>query len=335
MSLENPLVSIVIPVFNSEAFIAEAINSCINQTYRPIEIICVDNNSEDRSVSLLEQYQKLYPGIIKIHQEAEAGAPAARNRGMAVARGEFIHFLDSDDALLPNAVETLLSEMIPEVDAVSGGEAYYKDHFKGLPAYERKRINNIDYHIADILNDHPNTGALLIRNSAIKYVKWDNSLGAGQDLVFWSELVIANHARIKYIPEIVCNIRIHQSPHRISNKNKKLRAEIHYQAIIKIEELLKSSTFKSQIVEIALNDRKLKHAFNAIHARNFKVSYLTSKGVNKELIKRSSNFKWLSREGVFYFTNLYIGFLFYFLHSKVLKTLDLFQNNKTPVISRR
>lgn len=324
MSFENSLVSVVIPVFNSEAFIAEAINSCLNQSYRPIEIICVDNNSEDNSVSLLEQFQKHYPEIIKIYKEVEAGAPAARNRGMGAARGEFIHFLDSDDALLPNAVDTLIRGMVPEVDAVSGGESYFNEHFEGSPVSERKRIKNVDHQVADILNDHPNTGAVLIRSSAINTVKWDNNLGAGQELAFWCEVVVTNNARIKYIPETVCKIRIHPSPHRISNQKRKIKAEIHYRVILKIEQLLYSSIRKSHLAEIALNDRKLRNAFNAIHEKNFKISYLLSAGIDKKLVKKSTNFKWLSREGIFCISNLYTAFVFYFLNYKIRKKFFVF-----------
>lgn len=324
MNSEKPLVSIVMPVFNAEAFLADAINSCLHQSYRPIEIICADNNSIDESAVLLKRYEKNHPQVVKVIEEKQAGAPAARNKGMAVSRGEFIYFLDSDDALLPNAVKSLVAGMEPGIDAVSGSESYYSNDFENLPVHERKRIRNIDYQLADILNDHPNTGAVLLRKSAIQDVKWDNSLGAGQELVFLSEVVITKNVKIKYISETVCKIRIHSSPYRISNQKRKIKAEIHYRAIMKIEMLLQSSPFKSELAEIALNDRKLRNAFNAIHEKNFKVSYLLSRRINKKLVKKSTSFKWLSREGIFCVSNLYAAFIFYFLNYKVLEKINFF-----------
>lgn len=321
----NPisLVSIIIPVYNTGEYLEEVLDSCLQQTYTNIEVIGVDNNSTDKSREILTKYSKNYPDKIKVFSETEPGAPAARNKGLKEAEGDYIYFLDADDVLVENAICLLIAEINNEIDAVCGSEIYYRDHFFGSPQYERKRVRNIDYQLVDILNNHPNTGALLLKKSVIKNVRWNNSLGAGQELVFWSELVLTNNVKIKYIPETVCKIRIHKSPYRISNKNRKVRIYNHYLAILRIDQLFKSSPYKSPQAEIALNDRKLRHAFNAIHARNFRVSYLTVKMVNKKLVKKSTNFKWFSKEGAYYLSNLYIGFLFYFLNNKVRKGIRL------------
>lgn len=323
-SFSPSLVSIIIPVYNTEQYLEEALKSCLQQTYDFIEVICVDNNSTDESREILERYALKFPDKIKVFEENEKGAPAARNKGMKEAGGEYIHFLDSDDVLEKNSIQLLISEMNGEVDGVSGSATYYKNNFDGSPVFERKRISKVDNQLAHILNNHPDTGSLLLKKSAVKNVKWDNNLGAGQELVFWSELVLTNNAKIKYIPETVCKIRIHHSPHRISNQNRKIRVEIHYRVILKIEMLLKSSPFKSPIAEIALNDRKLRNAFNAIHAKNFRISYLLAKRIDKKLVKRSTNFKWFSREGVFCISNLYAGFLFYFFNYKLRKRFSFF-----------
>lgn len=311
------LVSIVIPVYNAEAFLADAINSCLDQSYRPIEIICVENNSGDKSRDLLKHFKKSYPGIINLYEERQPGAPAARNKGMAVARGEFIHFLDADDVLYPNAICSLIMGMEAGVDAVCGSESYFDNDFSGSLQFERLRIKNYDYQVSDILANHPNTGAVLLRKSSIKKVRWDNSLRASQELVFWIDLCVNNNARFKYIQARVCKIRLHSSATRISNKPKKERAFLRYMAILKMETLLGNARYKTEAAAIAFNDFLLKHAFSSISARNFKVSGLIAKKIDKQLIYKSPGFKPVSREGITYVSNHYFGFLFHFLNSRI------------------
>lgn len=99
------LVSIIIPCYNVEDYVAECLDSAINQTYRPIEIITVDNNSMDCTLSILKDYECKYPDLITVLEEKKQGAPAARNKGMSVAKGEWLQFLDADDLLLKNKIE--------------------------------------------------------------------------------------------------------------------------------------------------------------------------------------------------------------------------------------
>jgi len=99
--MKKPLVSIIIPCFNSEHFVKFAIESAINQAYDNIEIILIDNNSDDNTWEILNEIKLLCPGKVKVFQELKKGAPAARNKGLKEANGEWIQFLDADDILLP------------------------------------------------------------------------------------------------------------------------------------------------------------------------------------------------------------------------------------------
>ena len=88
----NSLVSIIIPVYNSSAFVVEAVRSALNQTYSPIEVIVVDDGSTDNSLQLLENIKD---ERLHLWSQMNQGACVARNRGIAESRGEFIKFLDS------------------------------------------------------------------------------------------------------------------------------------------------------------------------------------------------------------------------------------------------
>src|SRR5262245_14900968 len=93
---ESGLVSVVIPCYNAERFLAETLESAFAQTYPHTEIIVVDDGSTDGSAKLIKDYGDR----VKAELGANRGGSAARNRGTALARGEFIQFLDADDVLV-------------------------------------------------------------------------------------------------------------------------------------------------------------------------------------------------------------------------------------------
>jgi glycosyltransferase involved in cell wall biosynthesis len=116
------LVSIVIPVFDGERFLADAIRSVLAQRHRPIEVIVVDDGSSDDSAGIA--YRVGAP--VRVWRQANAGPPAARNRGLALARGTIVGFLDADDVYAPDklALQIPRLEAHPECDLVLGGIQY-------------------------------------------------------------------------------------------------------------------------------------------------------------------------------------------------------------------
>lgn len=100
----KPLISVIIPIYGSEKYLRECLDSILNQTIHSIEIICVNDGSLDNSLSIAEEYQKRDSRITVISQ-ANAGQSAARNSGMKYACGDLVFFIDSDDLLELNALE--------------------------------------------------------------------------------------------------------------------------------------------------------------------------------------------------------------------------------------
>lgn len=95
---EKPLVSIIVPIYNVEQYIRRCIDSIINQSYKNIELILVDDGSPDNCPKICDEYASKYDHITVIHQK-NFGLSSARNRGMDIAKGEYISFVDSDDYL--------------------------------------------------------------------------------------------------------------------------------------------------------------------------------------------------------------------------------------------
>ena len=109
----RPLVTILIPVYNRPELLVEAVQSALDQTWRPIEILVVDDGSERDPSDLLRPFG----AIVRLHRKPNGGVASARNLGIRLARGEFIHFLDSDDLLLPEAVERKVAAFAAIPDA--------------------------------------------------------------------------------------------------------------------------------------------------------------------------------------------------------------------------
>lgn len=116
------LISIIIPYYNREKLIAETLKSVFAQTYRPLQVVLVDNNSTDASAKICAKFAEKHSGIdfqMVLAEEAKKGASAARNKGVALAKGEWVYFFDSDDEMSPTYISDLsLATIGDEADMV-------------------------------------------------------------------------------------------------------------------------------------------------------------------------------------------------------------------------
>lgn len=103
-AIHHPLVSVVMPVYNTSKYLRQTLGSLINQTLSDIEIICVNDGSTDRSLEILREYEKSDPRVVVL-DKMNQGAAAARNAGLEMARGRYLSILDSDDFFEPDMLE--------------------------------------------------------------------------------------------------------------------------------------------------------------------------------------------------------------------------------------
>lgn len=124
---KQPMVSVVVPVYNTAPYLRQCLDSLVNQTLRDIEIICVDDGSTDDSPAILEEYAARDPRITVLRQQNQY-AGVARNNGMAKATGKYILFCDSDDYIALDALESMVekSEEDSADMCVCGAERYYE-----------------------------------------------------------------------------------------------------------------------------------------------------------------------------------------------------------------
>lgn len=119
--MKQPLISVIIPVYGVEKYISQCLESVINQTYKNLEIIVVNDGTKDRSADIAKKYAAK-DSRIKVYDFKNGGLSVARNRGLEIATGEYISYLDSDDWLDTKMYETLLeTAMKNEADMVKCG----------------------------------------------------------------------------------------------------------------------------------------------------------------------------------------------------------------------
>ena len=114
--MSSPLVSIIIPTYNSAQFLPQTIDSAVGQSYRPIEVILVDDGSTDGTNLLFPEFEKLG---VQCYRIENGGASNARNFGLSKAKGEYIQFLDADDILHVEKIEKQLRVMLKEKSDIS------------------------------------------------------------------------------------------------------------------------------------------------------------------------------------------------------------------------
>lgn len=215
----DPLVSIIIPVYNTEAYVVEAVNSALGQTYQNIEVIVVDDGSTDRSLSLVEQ---INDSRLRVFTQINQGACVARNRGIAEAKGEFVKFLDSDDILYPDAIAVQLEQQaeLGENEVVFGdfdfiderGEVFYQNVF------EESWYLSMDQDYWFLTNwEILITSPLHKRRFLMENKGFDNRLRGGQESFLHFSLSLMG-VKFVYRPLRVFGYRSHQTESRISSQ---------------------------------------------------------------------------------------------------------------------
>jgi glycosyltransferase involved in cell wall biosynthesis len=176
----QPMVSVIIPVFNGAAYIQGAIESVLNQTSKDVEIIVVDDGSTDETARLLGPW--INNGAIRYVHQANKGSMVARNVGIRMAKGKFIKFLDSDDFLYPRQLELQVQHLENKPDFVISATDYEFEYEDKTRQQVKMNLGH-GSQLARIIED--NLGPIhcfLVRRKVIEKVAgFDESLSSCQD----------------------------------------------------------------------------------------------------------------------------------------------------------
>ncbi|MBN1684725.1 MAG: glycosyltransferase [Gammaproteobacteria bacterium] len=204
----NPLVSIIIPVYNGEEYIEEALKSVLNQTYSPIEIIVVDDGSTDGTAEIVKQYS-----VILIQQKNK-GISGARNSGINAAKGEFIALLDHDDLFTPYKIELQVRFMndhpkycmVYSIEEKFSSEGTVRKKLK----HRRKKMPENDILTAIYRKNFIYPSSVLIRRSILERTGlFDETFTVCEDHDFFTR--VAYHGMVGFINQPLIKYRCHNA----------------------------------------------------------------------------------------------------------------------------
>lgn len=214
MRNEAPLISVVTPVYNAARHLREAVDSVLAQTYAHFEMLLVDDGSTDASGEICDAYARADARIRVFHTE-NRGVSHARNVGLDAARGEWIFFIDSDDAIVPQALETLLRGTA-DCDVVVGmfdflRQGRKKEELREERLYPSFRRMMEDYLAGVYLGSFNAVWGRLYRNSRSPAMRFDESVRYAEDLLFNLEY-LPECRKIRVIPDRLYRYRYEDAP---------------------------------------------------------------------------------------------------------------------------
>lgn len=190
------LISVIVPVYNGEAFIAQAIESILAQEYEPLEIIVVDDGSTDQTAAVVQQFG----ARVQYHAQANSGSSAARNCGVGLAQGAWLAFLDADDLWTPGKLQkqTTIMQKDPTVELVWG----HVQEFTGNPPAKPDPATVVPGH-------HP--GTMLIKRSAFSKVGAFDTAFQTTEVVEWMSRALQVNLNQVMLPDVLMYRRLHQT----------------------------------------------------------------------------------------------------------------------------
>ncbi|MEY8318143.1 glycosyltransferase family 2 protein [Oscillospiraceae bacterium 50-58] len=222
-------VSVIIPLYNREEFIAPCLQSVINQTYQDMEVVVIDDGSTDRSPEICMEWSRT-DSRIKLWRQKNSGVSAARNRGLELAEGEYVFFLDSDDKIHPLLLESSVRQMeTRQAHIASCGHMRTEKDISSFPTDEPAHWQSTEGYESEAWF-HTNRkaaaaiGGKMIRRDLIGSLRFDETLRNGEDTMFLYELM-CQQPRIVFTTEKWYYYRIH--PNSLTNSDS-LASNIRY-----------------------------------------------------------------------------------------------------------
>jgi glycosyltransferase involved in cell wall biosynthesis len=204
----NPLVSILIPVYNAEKWLAATLRSAINQTWTNKEIIVVDDGSNDNSLAVARSFEC---SVLKVAGEPHRGQTATLNRALALAQGDYIQYLDADDLLAPDKVEIQVKRLVAEqADAVATSRwaRFYNDDLSTARFASHSDYRDYDCPVDWLIQAWNGRGTmppvawLFSRTVVEKAGPWDERLSLNNDTEYFTRAVLAS-AKIAFCSDAV------------------------------------------------------------------------------------------------------------------------------------
>jgi glycosyltransferase involved in cell wall biosynthesis len=289
--MSNLLISVIIPTYNSASVLSEAIESAIAQTYRPLEIIVVDDGSKDDTSAVVSKYGDQ---VHYIHQQ-NTGPAGARNRGILASRGELLAFLDADDQWLPEKLSKQYATIAEEGDiALIHSDVFYWRSDTG-EKYLQELGRNVyagNCYAELLTQNRIINSSVLMRKRCIDQIGYfDDKLFGTEDWDLW--IRIARHFRFAYLNEALVAYRIH--PNNISGNSLRMREN----ELLVIEKYLMDDsnargTFPKGVMEKRLFDLCFGISFHYMEKERFVARRYLRKAIQQRPLEIGAITRWLA-----------------------------------------
>ncbi|MBE9582301.1 MAG: glycosyltransferase [Proteobacteria bacterium] len=227
MDDNSPLVSVIVPTFNCRDFIVQALQSILNQTYPKIEVIVIDDGSTDDTQSVLSPFRR--DKRIKYFYQSNAGQAAARNKGLSLANGTYIAFLDADDQWQPTKIAKQIAQLSHSrngvvysnfqiIDGVTGKSIAYHRGTR----YEQLRYGKVTYWLS-FFNFIPFSSVMVRRDCIQKVGSLDDRIKMGDD---WDLLLrLSVYFRFDFVDEPLLIYRMGRAQQLSANMSKRFEQQ--------------------------------------------------------------------------------------------------------------
>ncbi|KMP27458.1 hypothetical protein TU50_17680 [Bacillus wiedmannii] len=270
--------SVIVPIYNAEKYLEECLDSLVKQSLKEIEVLLINDGSTDKSREIAEEYVEKYGGKFRLINKENGGVASARNRGLELATGEYIAFLDPDDYVLPNTYRVMyLKSRNTKSDTFIGNiKCFNEERTWGLP-YMAKLFEEDLPEVRHIknnpeLNLSPSVcNKLFKRNLILKYkLKFDEEINVGEDFLFTQQcLYLSNRTCVLNINSL--NYRVIQSESSLTKRSDVIYFKHLYKNIQKLKEFYVSHNLEKY--SITAEKRQWKFFIDSIIVRQKTLDY--------------------------------------------------------------
>ncbi|MCK3656940.1 hypothetical protein A4G19_14855 [Pasteurellaceae bacterium Macca] len=271
---DYPLISVIMPIYNREKYLNEAIQAVINQTYQNLEIILINDGSSDNSAQIMECWAKKDPRIITIHNEHNLGLIKTLNKAIQFAKGEFIARTDSDDIVFPHWISSILKKMLSDPKILvcgaqmitMGNEGILSKNFRDGYKFEFPSEHQdivLSFQFRNVISH----SCVLIHKSVftLHQLRYDENYPHAEDFKLWLEVVKIG-GKLANVQDYLLYYRLHEN--QVSslfnqpqqNVGKKVRVEV-INMLLKnsgIEYELNYPITQEDILQVWLNTMQIK-----------------------------------------------------------------------------
>jgi glycosyltransferase involved in cell wall biosynthesis len=219
-------VSVLIPCYNAARFIHEAVDSILDQTYRNLEILLIDDGSTDNTRDIIKTYASLDRRVVPVFNDKNLGLIRTLNKGVCLATGDYIARMDADDRSHSGRIETILSAFLdrPELDVISAAYYYMSDEGvvlrKAFPkALESKALHFVSFFCTPV--NHP---CVMVKSEVFRDNQFDENYLHSEDYEIFSRL-LARGYRFMNLEQPLYYLRI--NPQSVSNKYERIQISTH------------------------------------------------------------------------------------------------------------